>query len=210
MQLQVALDCPLDTALDLLARVGSAVDRAELGTPLLLREGLHAARAIGERFRTLPMTADAKIMDAGELEAELAFQAGCDIVTVLAAASNQTIGGTVRAAQRHGGRVMADMIEAPDPVDRACRLWELGVDLVCVHTAFDVQGEGKNPLAALSAMRSAFPDRPIAVAGGIGAGTLGPVLPLRPEIIIVGGAILNAADPLAAVRGIKEQMARHG
>ncbi|MGH7118539.1 MAG: orotidine 5'-phosphate decarboxylase / HUMPS family protein [Acetobacteraceae bacterium] len=210
MQLQVALDCPLDPALSLLARLGSAVDRAELGTPLLLREGLHAARIIREKFRALPMTADAKIMDAGELEAGLAFQSGCDIVTALAAASDQTIAGAVRAAQRHSARIMADMIAVPDPVGRAHRLWELGVHLVCVHTAFDVQSEKNTPLAALSAMRSAFPDRPIAVAGGIGLATLGPVLMLRPEIIIVGGTILNAADPLAVARELKARITHHG
>ncbi len=210
MELQIALDCPLATGLALLRRLAGVVDRAELGTPLLLREGLHAARSIRENIGQVPLTADAKIMDAGELEADLVFRAGCDIVTVLAAASDNTIIGAVRSARRHGGRVMVDMIEAFDPIKRAHRLWQLGIDMVCVHTASDVQGEGESPLATLSSMRHTFPDRPIAVAGGLGPDTVEPVLRFRPAIIIAGSAILNAQDPLAAAKQIKERMTGHG
>ena len=44
--------------------------------------------------------ADLKIMDAGEHEANLAFNAGADIVTVLGVAHDETIRGVVRAARR--------------------------------------------------------------------------------------------------------------
>ena len=39
-------------------------------------------------------------MDAGEHEANLAFNAGADIVTVLGVAHDETIRGVVRAARR--------------------------------------------------------------------------------------------------------------
>lgn len=194
----------------LVQQLRGSIDRAEIGTPLLLREGLHAAHRLHDIDAGLPLTADAKIMDAGELEADICFLAGCDIVTVLAAASDATLAGAVRSARHHGGRIMADMIALADPVGRAAQLWVLGVDIVCVHTAFDVQGTDAGPLGALVTLRAEFPDRAIAAAGGIGPDTLGPVLDLRPEIVIVGGAILNAAEPLEVASGMKRRMLAHG
>lgn len=206
MELQVALDCELDVAVSLMMRLQGAVDRAEIGTPLLLREGLHAVRRLREAVPGLPLTADAKIMDAGEMEADICAASGCDIVTALAVASDETLAGAARACHRHGARLMVDMIAAPEPVARAERLWALGADIVCVHTGFDVQGLDEGPLGVLAQMRNAFPDRAIAVAGGLGGATLGPVLPLRPQIVIVGGAILNASDPLAVATDLKQRI----
>ncbi len=42
--------------------------------------------------------ADLKTADAGELEADIAFKAGADLVTVLSTAGNATIIGAVKAA----------------------------------------------------------------------------------------------------------------
>ena len=71
-------------------------------------------------------------MDAGEHEANLAFEAGADIVTVLGVAHDETIHGVVRAARRAGGtkEVMVDLINTPNPAARAKEVAELGVDIV--------------------------------------------------------------------------------
>ncbi len=42
--------------------------------------------------------ADLKTMDAGEPEAEIAFEAGADLVSVLGSADDSTIAGAVKAA----------------------------------------------------------------------------------------------------------------
>jgi 3-hexulose-6-phosphate synthase len=82
---------------------------------------------------SVAVLADLKIMDAGEHEAELAFSAGADIVTVLGVAHDETIQGVVRAARRAGGgtkEVMVDLINTVDPAARAAQVAELGVDIV--------------------------------------------------------------------------------
>ncbi len=74
-------------------------------------------------------------MDAGEHEANLAFSAGADIVTVLGAAPAETIQGVVQAARRAGGgtkEVMVDLINTADPATRAAQVARLGVDIVYV------------------------------------------------------------------------------
>lgn len=80
----------------------------------------------------MAVLADLKIMDAGEHEANLAFAAGADIVTVLGVAHDETIQGVVQAARRFGGgkEVMVDLINTNNPAARAKEVAKLGVDIV--------------------------------------------------------------------------------
>lgn len=84
MKLQAALDTlTLDECLDLLRETHGAVDVAEVGTPFVIEEGMAPVKAIKAAFPQIEVLADAKIMDAGEFEADKCFEAGADIVTVL-------------------------------------------------------------------------------------------------------------------------------
>ena len=84
MKLQVALDTlTLEDCLTLLEETKGSVDIAEVGTPFIIEEGMRPVREFKKHFPDIEVLADAKIMDAGELEAETAFKAGADIVTVL-------------------------------------------------------------------------------------------------------------------------------
>jgi 3-hexulose-6-phosphate synthase len=204
MKLQLALDhTSLRDALTLLEKTADMVDIAEAGTPLILSEGIRVVREIRERFPGLAVLADLKIMDAGALEAGIGFDAGAHIVTVLAVCQEVTLRRAAEAARAHGGQLMADLIAAPDICVRARRVAELGADILCCHTAFDAQGEAEGPLAELEALRAALPDAALAVAGGITARRVTALLPFRPGIVIVGGAVSGAGDPRAALREIR-------
>jgi 3-hexulose-6-phosphate synthase len=204
MKLQLALDGPLQSSLRILAMVRPYIDIAEIGTPLLYRQGIAAAHRFRQAFPHLPLLADLKIVDAGEEEAEIAFQAGCDYVTVLAFASQETVLGALRAARTWSGKVMADMLQAPDPVARAGTLLALGCHLLCIHTPHDLLAAGKDPTADLRALRGALPTAPLAVAGGIRPDTLPAIGILEPEIVIVGSAITQASDPEAVARAMRQ------
>lgn len=204
--LQLALDGSLDAATRLLDEVAGRIDRIEIGTPLIVREGVHAVRAVRERVPGLPIVADLKIMDAGAEEAEIAFAAGADEVTVLAVADDDTVRGAVAAARAHGRRVVADLIQAPDPSVRGARLLALGVDLLAVHAGTDAQRREQRPFDALRSLREALPEAPLAVAGGIDAISAARVVPWAPEVVIVGSAIANADDPHAVATAIREAL----
>jgi len=208
VKLQLALDGDLACSLDILRAARPYVDLAELGTPLIFRHGLEAARAIRAAFPDLPLLADLKIMDAGEHEAALAFEAGCQWVTVLGVAHNHTVEGALAAARAAGGAIMADLMQVADPVARGRELLARGCDVLCVHTAYDVQASGADPLADLARLRAALPDARLAVAGGIRADTVDRLAPFRPEIVVVGGAIVNADDPARAARTLAERIKR--
>ncbi len=84
MMLQLALDTVgLKDAKHLLHEVRDVVDIVEIGTPLIIKEGVGAVRKIKNIFPFLKILADLKIADGGYYESQLAFEAGADIVTVL-------------------------------------------------------------------------------------------------------------------------------
>ena len=99
-----------EAALELAAQVAPYVDIIELGTPLIKAEGLRAVTAIKAAHPDKIVFADLKTMDAGELEADIAFAAGADLVTVLGTAGNSTIIGAVAAATKHGKGIVVDLI----------------------------------------------------------------------------------------------------
>ena len=205
-QLQIALDGDLPAALALLAHVHPFVDIAEIGTPLVFREGMRAVREIRAAYPQLTLVADLKIMDAGQAEADIAFAAGADRVTVMALASDATIAGALTSARSPGKRVMVDMMQVADPLARARQLLALGCDLLCLHTAHDLQSSQASPYAQLAQLRAALPGAQLAIAGGVKLDTLEQILPLKPQVIIVGSGITAAPDPEAAARQFHERI----
>ena len=209
-KLQVALDGDLAAALDLLAQVHPFVDIAEVGTPLVFREGMNAVRQIRARYPDMSLVADLKIMDAGEAEADIAFSAGADCVTAMAVASDATIQGALRSARLHQKQVMIDMMQVGEPLSRAEELIALGCDLLCLHTAHDLQAAQGSPFAQLAQLRAALPEAGLAIAGGVKLDALEQILPLAPQVVIVGSAITAAADPAEAARAFQERLRDYG
>lgn len=205
-ELQIALDGDLSAALDVLARVHPFVDIAEVGTPLVFREGMRALRQIRAAYPQLTLVADLKIMDAGRAEADIAFEAGADRVTVMALASDATLAGALASARSRGKRLMVDMMQVAEPLARARWLLALGCDLLCLHTAHDMQSSQESPCAQLAQLRAALPDANLAIAGGVKLATLDEILPLRPQVVIVGSAITAATDPGATARQFHERI----
>ena len=151
MKLQLALDrVDLSGIMAVLQEVGDLVDIVEIGTPVIIREGVRAVAETKRAFPEMEVLADLKIMDAGEYEASIAFDAGADIVTVLGAAHDATVLGAIRQARARSRRVMVDMIAVEDVPARVRQVDEMGADFVCVHTATDVQGGAHDPLRNLA------------------------------------------------------------
>lgn len=206
--LQLALDQSLPVGSTVLESVHPYIDTIEVGTPLIFQEGIKAVQVLREGYPKHQILADLKIMDAGELEAEIAFNAGADIVTIIALASDETIQGAVKSARAKQKRVMADMIQVPNLVERAEQLFQLGVDTVCVHTAYDLQSSVATPYKDLQLLRNAFPEAGLAIAGGVALEKLDAILPFKPNTVVVGGAICNAVDPVETAQAIQERLGK--
>lgn len=177
----------------------------EAGTPLIKSEGMQAVRALRERFPEQTIIADLKIMDAGRTEVEVAAKAGADVVTVLGAASDETIAECVEAGHNYDALVQVDLIGCAEQVERARRAQELGASIVGVHTAIDEQMVGASPMDVIEAVRGAVDIR-LAVAGGINSETAPDAVKAGADIVIVGGAIIKAPDATEAARRIVESI----
>ena len=203
MKLQLALDdITLTAALTLVDKVREYIDIIEVGTPFLYEEGLAAVRELRKRFPEKEVLADMKIMDAGEYETRQALKAGADYVTVLGVTDILTVKGCLAVAAEFGKTIVVDMICEPDLASRIKQLEAVGVRALAVHTGVDQQAAGRTPLDDLRVMKSASRSSRIFVAGGINATTLPDYARRGADVVIVGGGICHAKDPVAAARTI--------
>jgi 3-hexulose-6-phosphate synthase len=207
MQLQFAMDTlTTEAALALAAEAAPHVDILELGTPLIKSEGLAAITAIKEAHPDKIVFADLKTMDAGELEADIAFGAGADLVTVLGTAGDSTIAGAVAAAQRHGKGVVVDLIGVADKPARAREVIALGAEFVEMHAGLDEQAEPGFSLDTLLRDGEAA-GMPFSVAGGVNAGSVAAVQAAGARTAVAGSAIYSAPDVAAAAAAIRAAIA---
>jgi 3-hexulose-6-phosphate synthase len=207
MKLQFAMDTlTTEAALKLAAAAAPHVDILELGTPLIKSAGLSAVTAIKRAHPDKIVFADLKTMDAGELEADIAFQAGADLVTVLGSAGDSTIVGAVKAAKRHGKGIVADLIGVADKPKRAREVVALGVEFVEMHAGLDEQAEEGFTFANLLRDGEAS-GVPFSVAGGINASTVVSVQASGALVAVAGGAIYSAPDVGVAAEELRNAIA---
>lgn len=201
MKLQLALDdVSFDDAIGLVEAVQGWVDIVEVGTPFIIEEGMRPVRALRQRFPSLEILADTKIMDAGAYEAGQAFAAGADYVTVLGVTDLLTVQGCLDAAKRYERAVVVDMICVTDAAQRIAQLEAAGASALAVHTGVDQQAAGRTPLDDLALFRSVATVSTISVAGGIGIDDVARCSALGADVIVVGGGICHAADPVATAK----------
>lgn len=204
MKLQIALDeLTLDEGIELCKKIADHIDIIEIGTPLMMREGVHAVSALRREFPDKEILADSKIMDAGALEAGICFEAGADYCTVLGVTDNATISGCLESAKRCGKRVVVDMMCVGNLKERVEELEALGITDIAVHVGVDQQKAGITPLSELIRMKQFAKASRIYVAGGIGPDTVDEYVKAGADVCIVGGAIAHAGDPVEAAAFLK-------
>jgi 3-hexulose-6-phosphate synthase/6-phospho-3-hexuloisomerase len=207
--LQVALDLlELNRAVEIADEaVRGGADWIEAGTPLIKSEGMQAVRTLRERFPGHDIVADMKVADTGAIEVEMAAKSGAAIVCILADADDAVIVEAVRSARKYGVRIMADLINVPDPVTRSRELAALGVDYINAHVGIDQQMIGRSSLDLLRRLAGEV-GIPIAVAGGLDAETASEAVAAGASVVIVGGNIIKAADVAGAARRVREAIDR--
>ncbi len=117
----------------------AGIDWLEVGTPLIIAEGMRGVRELRSRYPDVPIVADLKTMDGGWLEAELMAKAGASMVVVMGQAHAETVELVVKAGRDFGVKVMGDNMAMPDPIDGAKRLEELGCDYIIHHIGYDMR-----------------------------------------------------------------------
>lgn len=204
MKLQIALDLEsIEKAIDIVREVDNSVDIIEVGTPLIIKFGTYAVKKMREVFPDKTILADTKIADGGYLETKFACDDGADIITVLAISADETILSAKQAAQEAGRKLFVDMLSIDNLAERSRQLDEMGVDIIGVHTAFDVQKKGRTPFGDLKVIRENIKRAKVAVAGGVKLETISLAKELGADIAIVGSALVNARDRTETAKQLK-------
>jgi 3-hexulose-6-phosphate synthase len=203
---QVSLDLTsIEEALqvaDVAVRAG--VQWLEAGTPLVLAEGLHAVRALHERYPQHPIVADLKIMDGGGLETQLAAEAGASFVVVMSRATDPTVRAVVKAARDNDIRVMGDILGCADYPTEARHMEDLGVDVVIAHLGFDERGEHphRSVFDFLSDVVRAT-SLPVQAVGGIKVEDLGRLPGLGAPLVVVGAPLVISSEAFAPAADLR-------
>ncbi|MEI8133348.1 MAG: orotidine 5'-phosphate decarboxylase / HUMPS family protein [Leptolinea sp.] len=209
-KIQIALDT-LDSnvALSLAKMAASYVDIIEAGTPLIKSVGIGIVKTLKGLYPDKLILADLKSSDVGGYEANMAFEAGADVVTTQGITTTATVLEVQRMADQWKRRAEVDMTGVADVPARAQELKKLGVSLVLFHRSIDEETTAgalwdEKAIKTVRSLGEIGLD--VAIAGGIKAD----ILPLFKGIplygIVVGRGITAQADPAAAVKRIYDQV----
>ena len=206
---QISLDVTSTAEAVDIARMAlrAGVDWLEVGTPLILAEGLHAVRRLSGAFPGVPLVADLKTMDGGYLEAELMAKAGATHVVVMARAHDETIRCVVEAGAALGIDVMGDNLGCEDKVGAARRLEALGCDYIIHHIGYDerrgIRARGArppSPLDALAAVAAAV-DIPVQAVGGLSIQEAIRAPLLGAPLVVIGAPLTIDAEAFKVAAG---------
>lgn len=206
MKIQLALDrLSRQDCFDLIAETHEAIDWIEVGTGTIKEHGIRLVKDIKDAYPDMTVVADMKICDAGRHEAELAFRAGADVITVMGFAGMETIRQVLETAKEYGKRVMVDLLEVTDP-DRARQIHQAGADLFCLHIGKDRQASGGQHVGSQLPLVEGLGQVELAVAGGIGSEDLPSLRKLGAGIAIVGSHITQSEKPGQAAAGLADAL----
>ncbi len=204
--LQLALDyISLPPAMAMALLVRDEVDVIEVGTPLCKAEGMRAVSAIRALCPDNLLLADVKTPDVGALEAQIAYDAGADWMTLIGCAPLITVREAVGEAQRRGGThtALVELTGLRDIVERAAEWREAGVERVVYHRGWD-EGNLDGRLwgdADFDTIRQlAGMGFRVSVAGNLTLETLPRFAGVPISVFVVGRAIRETDDPQATAR----------
>ncbi len=204
--MQLALDMTdIDTALEITDQVSSCFEILEVGTPLILSEGVRGIEILRDRYPRKTILADMKIADAGDYEATIAYQAGADLVTVLGVVDFRTIQGAVAAGKRMDRGVCVDTLNMNYSADFMVQLEKLGVACVLFHAATDGVCRATTLTDRISEAAK-ISDIPLAIAGGITPQNISSLMNSGATIFVIGSSVTQSSDPLQTAQILRNQL----
>ena len=204
--LQIAMDyTSLSKALFMAAQVAPEVDIIEIGTPLCKAAGLEAIRAMREVCPDKLILADFKTPDVGGLEANMAFDAGADMLTVIGGAAIATVEQALSVARQRGKEMLMELTGVRDILARATEWRQIGVDRIVYHREWDAQSAGREWTEDDKDIMRKLIDMgyKVTVTGGLTIEILPFFADLPVSVLICGRGIREAPDPRSAARQMR-------
>jgi len=200
--IQIALDYATIEEAIAMAKLGveAGVDWLEVGTPLIVSQGLAPIGQLARAFPGYPILADYKTMDSGGKNVERTLAYGGHIMTVCANAPDETIKSAVAEGRRTGIWVIADTIGAKNQAARAKQCQDFGVNIVYLHYGADQRRSdpSRDSTQWLDEVLAA-----VSIPVGVGCfGIDDAVLAVQTgaEYVVIGHPLISAPDALAQLK----------
>jgi 3-hexulose-6-phosphate synthase len=202
MKLQISYDFTnLSQALEIAKITAPFADIIEVGTPLILIEGLAAVTEFKKAFPNKQILADAKVVDRVSDIIPPFAKAGASHITFLYGTSNKVIQKATSIAHKNKTKIVLDLID-PETMGQAARdAQALNVDSILFHYPHEISET--YDLEADWEMVRGNTDLPIFIAAR-SAKDINDVIKLKPQGIVVGKAITQADNPEEKVKYYSE------
>jgi 3-hexulose-6-phosphate synthase len=210
--IQIALDYATFEEAAAMARIGieAGVDWLEIGTPLIISQGIAPIGQMVRAFPDYPVLADYKTMDSGWKNVERTAQQGGHVMTVCAGAPDETVKSAVAESRKTGVWVVADTIGVKDQVARARACSDWGVHMIYLHYGAD---QRKADSSRDSTQWFAEVRRAVSIPIGVGCFLVEDGMRaarLGADLIAIGHPVISASDPLAELsRFVREVKAAY-
>ncbi len=196
--IQIALDyATIEEALAM-AKIGveAGVDWLEIGTPLIVSQGVAPIGKMVRAFPDYPVLADYKTMDSGWKNVQRTADQGGHVMTVCANSPDETVKSAIAESKNNQVWVVADTIGVKNQAARSKQCADWGVHMIYLHYGADQRKHdaSQDSTQWLDEVQRAV-SIPIGVgcfdaADGVRASQMGA------ELIAIGHPVITAADPL--------------
>lgn len=204
MKLQVAIDrIALEEAVGLARAINGHVDIIEIGTSLIKDYGNVAIERIKEVVTGSQILVDSKTIDEGAYEFNQAFKYGADIVTVMGAASYETLLACYEVTQQQGGTMMIDLLNL-DPTYIAS-ITDFPQAIYLLHSSVDKQ-QSNQAVSEMMRFKQLYGHiQHLAIAGDVDYNATKALADQGiVETVVVGSKITNSESPIDTAKKFME------
>lgn len=206
MKLQTAIDrVSLEEACHLAKQLDGRTDIVEMGTSLVKDYGNVAIESLRRVLQKSELLVDSKTMDEGAYEFNQGFKFGADILTVMGAASYDTLQACYEVSQKQQKTMLIDLLEVSDK--KIQQILDFPHAIYALHHSIDKK-EKQNAVASVATFHQKFPQvKRLAIAGGIDLDqTTALAKQGLVEIVVVGSKITKASSPETAVKEFMKEI----
>lgn len=205
--LQLALDVTcLDQAFQILSvdHLIDTIDIIEAGTVLLASEGKNAVTLLHQHYPNKRLVADFKIADAVTTIGTMLFEAGANLITVIAAADIATMAIAAKLADQLGQSIQIELYGRWD-LELAAQWRDVGIHHVIYHHARDASKPwDTSDLDKIKALiELGFQ---VSVTGGLKPESVAFFQGLELYSFIIGRSLYEAPDPLVVAKAFQTQL----
>ena len=199
--IQIALDYATIEEAIAMAKIGieAGVDWLEIGTPLIVSQGVAPIGQMVRAFPDYPVLADYKTMDSGWKNVQRTAEQGGHVMTVCANSPDETVKSAIAESKKNGVWVVVDTIGVKNQAERSRLCAEWGAHMIYLHYGAD---QRKADATQDSTQWLAEVQRATSIPIGVGCFQIADGVRASQagaELIAIGHPVISDANPLKAL-----------